>query len=128
MSEPAEVNGGDVEEDLWEVQVNEKRPAASAIFTWGMIGLWIAILTYWMSAYTGQCKALKWGTAPTWVIFLAMQIIMCVYSVIATNFIFTKFPTILRIPFLFIGFVPAFAILAWPFLTDCGQEFAMTAP
>jgi hypothetical protein len=119
-------------DDAWKADFDEPRPLLPRIYEWCSVSTMIAVNTYWVSKYTtgrsiSGSNWMRWGTDP-WLAFLIIQLVGVAYSWVACNFLFPKMPCPLRIPFLFIGFGPAFLIFAIPFMTGFGMEFAFNAP
>lgn len=115
-------------DDAWKVGFDETRPLIPRVYEWCAIFFMVGIHCWWVDKYTENSNAMKWGNAPIWVCFLIFQLVGIGWSWVACNYLFIRFPVILRIPFLFIGFTPAFLVYSVPFVTDFGLEFATNAP
>ena len=120
----------------WREGLKAPRPKGGVFVTWIMISFMVCVHCSWVNAYTSTTgsTALTWCNsagdhcAPTWVPFLVLQLIAMAWSYGCT-WLFPKFPVICRLPFMLIGFTPAFVIYAWPFIfSDFGAEFAQKAP
>jgi len=121
------VNSHENIDEAWKADFDEERPLVPRIYQWCVVFFMVAWNTIMVSQYTKHTSWMRWGTDP-WFAFLILQLIAVAYSWVVCNFVFPKFPVILRIPFLFIGFGPAFLIFAVPWFTNFGMEFATHAP
>jgi len=130
---PLQNAGKDIEDqddpEAWKKDFAEDTPIAPVVWGWTMICVLLAIQSYWVKHYGADSKDLKMGSTPVWLTYVLIQLVAISYSWFTVNYVFPAYPTIAGIPFFLFGFVPAFAISAYPFVfTDLGSTMAQTMP
>ena len=120
----------DASEDSWKVGFAEPTPLPPTLWGWSMNLLLLGIQSWMVSYYASESKDLLWIEGqPVWVTYVCIQLVAMAYSWVACNYLFPAFPTVCGIPFFLPGFLPAFLIVAFPFVcTDVGSEMARNTP
>ena len=82
----------------------------------------------WFEAWASESNDMKFAGS-VWLSYLILQIVALIYSYVACKWLFPKFHLgFLGIPFFIWGFLPAFAIIAVPYIFTVQSHRAKQAP